>query len=163
MNHHRCFRICCTALLAASSFATPSTLFAQQPNPPTGPMAPEKYKNIQVLMNVPADQLELTMRYVSAAVDMECVSCHVQDATTGEFAYEKDEKRNKQTARQMMKMVNAINAGGFGINVACATCHAGHNQPVGLPLAEMMTPDEVAQMNAAAARGAAPRGQCHSL
>jgi hypothetical protein len=95
---------------------------------------------------------------VSAATGIACVGCHVQDADTGQFAYDKDDKRNKQTARQMMKMVNAINAGNYGINVACATCHAGHNQPVGLPLAEMMTPDQITQMSAAAARGGQPGG-----
>src|SRR5690349_761003 len=96
--------------IAASPLTVAAVAAAQQPQQPTGPMAPEKYKNIQVLTNVPADQLDLTMRYVSAAVGLPCVSCHVQDASTGEFAYEKDDKRNKQTARTMMKMVNAINA-----------------------------------------------------
>src|SRR5262249_46614708 len=97
--------------------------------------------------------------YVSAATGIACVGCHVQDADTGQFAFDKDDKRNKQTARQMMKMVSAINAGNYGINVACATCHAGHNQPVGLPLAEMMTTDQIAQRNAApTARGGQPGG-----
>src|SRR5215831_3597428 len=114
----------------AATLVTPQ-LFAQQPAP-TGPMAPEKYKNIQVLTNVPADQLPLTMTYVSAATGIACVGCHVQDADTGQFAYDKDDKRSKQTARQMMKMVNSINAGNFGVTVACATCHGGRNQPAGL-------------------------------
>ena len=117
-----------------------------QPDPaPTGPMANEKYKNIQALTNVPADQLDVTMRYVSAAINMRCTDCHVQEAS-GEISYEKDDKRAKQTARSMMKMLNGINAANYGIRVECATCHAGHNQPVGLPLAEMLTPEQVAQM-----------------
>lgn len=128
---------------------------AQAPAAPTGPLAPEKYKNIQVLTTVPADQFDLAMRFVSAAVAMPCVNCHVQDAATGEFSYDKDDKRMKQTARTMMKLVNTVNAGGFGVNVNCGTCHAGHNQPVGLTFAEMMTPE---QMTQAAAQAAAPRG-----
>jgi len=117
----------------------------QQAPAPTGPMAPEKYKNIQVLTNVPADQLEVTMRYVSAAVSQRCIDCHVQEPS-GEWSYEKDDKRTKQTARSMMKMVYGVNAGNFGVQVECATCHAGHTRPVGLPMAEMLTPEQVAQM-----------------
>ena len=41
-----------------------------QAPPPQGPFAPEKYKNIQVLTKVPADQLDLAMRYVSAATGL---------------------------------------------------------------------------------------------
>src|SRR5665213_3208008 len=65
-----------------------------QPDPtPTGPMANEKYKNIQALTNV------------SAAINMRCTDCHVQEAS-GEMSYEKDDKRAKQTARSMMKMLH---------------------------------------------------------
>ena len=121
-----------------------------QPDPaPTGPMAPEKYKNIQVLTNVQADQLDATMRYVSASTSLKCSDCHVQEAT-GQWSYEKDDKRTKQTARNMMKMVIGINAANYGVQVQCETCHAGHNRPTGLPMAEMLTPEQVAQMNAPA-------------
>jgi photosynthetic reaction center cytochrome c subunit len=126
---------------------------AAQPQAPTGPMAPEKYKNIQVLTDVPADQLDLTMRYISAAVGMQCTNCHVRDQATGEFSYEKDDLRPKQTARNMIKMVKAINAGGFGVTANCATCHNGKNRPPGLQMAAMMTAEEMAAM---AARAAGP-------
>ncbi len=146
------------ALLTALAIIAPQGILAQppqggpgagrgpqQPPAPTGPMANEKYKNIQALTNVQADQLDVTMRYVSAAINMRCTDCHVQEAS-GEMSYEKDDKRAKQTARSMMKMVNGINAANYGIRVECATCHSGHNQPVGLPMAEMLTPEQVAQM-----------------
>lgn len=119
---------------------------------PTGPLAPEKYKNIQVLTNVPADQLETTMRYVSAAVAQPCTGCHVQEES-GQFSYEKDDKRTKQTARNMMKMVLGINSSNYGVQVECATCHAGHQRPVGLQMAEMMTPEQIAEANAAPPSG----------
>ena len=118
---------------------------AQAPAP-QGPFAPEKYKNIQVLTKVPADQLDLAMRYVSAATGLQCISCHVQDQATGEWAYEKDDKRGKQTAREMMKMVDAINAGNFGITANCGTCHQGRNQPAGLQIAQPLTPEQLAAM-----------------
>ncbi len=140
---------------------------AQAPAPPQGPLAPEKYKNIQVLTSVPADQFDLTMRFVSAAVDMPCSSCHVRDDATGEWQYDKDDRRSKQTARNMMKMVLAVNANArdYGLNsINCATCHQGHNQPQGLQLAQMATPEEIARAQAIAAarqggqggRGGAP-------
>ena len=44
---------------------------AQQPAAPAGPLAPEKYKDIQVLKDVPADQLDLTMRYFVAATGLQ--------------------------------------------------------------------------------------------
>jgi len=140
------------ALLAVLTVAGPQGIRAQGPGggpqapaAPTGPLAPEKYKNIQVLTNIAADQMDTTMRYVSASVGMRCTECHVQEAS-GQFSFEKDDKRAKQTARQMMKMVYAINAGGFGVQAECATCHSGNNRPAGLPMATMLTPEQVAQM-----------------
>ncbi|HVY94498.1 MAG TPA: photosynthetic reaction center cytochrome c subunit family protein [Bryobacteraceae bacterium] len=149
-----------SAVTFAALFTAPAWVMAQPqqgrggqtPAAPTGPLAPEKYKNIQVLTNVPADEIETTMRYVSAAVGQPCSGCHVQEAS-GQFSYEKDDRRTKQTARNMMKMVLGINASNYGLQVECATCHAGRQRPVGLPMAEMMTPEQVAQMNAAPAGG----------
>jgi hypothetical protein len=156
----------CAGLTIAAMFALPAGLRAQPPQgrgggqPPaaSGPMANEKYKNIQALTNVPAEQLDVTMRYVSAAVNMRCIDCHVQEPS-GEWSYEKDDKRSKQTARQMMKMVNGVNSGNYGIQVQCATCHAGRNQPIGLPMAEMLTPEQIAQTTPASRpAGGIPQG-----
>ena len=116
-------------------------------------MAPEKYKNIQMLNDVPADQLDLTMRYIVAATGIQCAGCHVVDATTGELQPDKDDKAGKKTARQMMNMVKTINAGDFGARVSCGTCHAGRNQPAGLVTATMLTSEQIA---AAAQAAAAP-------
>ena len=130
------------------------------PPPPQGPFAPEKYKNIQVLTDVPADQFDLAMRYVSAATGLQCITCHVQDPTTGEWAYDKDDKRGKQTAREMMKMVKAINAGNFGITANCGTCHQGRNQPAGLQITQPLTSEQLAAMaqQQAARQGMPPGG-----
>src|SRR5262245_21732697 len=79
------------------------TMRAQQPPQaaPAGPLAPEKYKDIQVLKDVPADQLDLLMRYFVAATSLQCQSCHMRDQATGVFSYEKD-TRGKSTARNMI-------------------------------------------------------------
>src|SRR6185436_1401595 len=157
MNSSQWFRRAALLIALAIPSAALTVVRAQQPQgagqtpaAPAGPLAPAVYKNIQVLTDVPADQLDLTMRFVSAAVGMPCLQCHVQDATTGEWAYDKDDKRSKQTARDMMKMVYAIRAGGVARTANCATCHNGKNRPPGLPLAEMMSPDQITAANAAA-------------
>jgi hypothetical protein len=136
----------------------------QQPAAPTGPLAPEKYKDIQLLKDVPADQLDLLMRYFVAATSLQCQSCHVRDQATGVFSYEKD-TRGKTTARNMIRMVQSVNANRdqFGASINCATCHQGRNQPAGLQLAVMMTPEQVAALArqtaaAPAAAGAPPQG-----
>jgi len=123
----------------------------QQPAAPSGPLAPEKYKDIQVLKDVPADQLDVTMRYFVAATGLNCSNCHVRDQATGVFTYESD-TRAKTTARNMIKLVQTVNAGDFGARINCGTCHQGRNQPAGLTAALMMTPDQLAAAAAQAAR-----------
>ncbi|MGA8764338.1 MAG: photosynthetic reaction center cytochrome c subunit family protein, partial [Candidatus Sulfotelmatobacter sp.] len=74
------------------------------PAAPSGPkMAEEQFKNIQVLKGVPADQLIPAMQFITASLGVECDFCHVQGA------FEKDDKKTKQTARKMMEMMFAIN------------------------------------------------------
>jgi hypothetical protein len=122
----------------------------QTPTTPTGPMAPERYKDIQVLTDVPADQLVPTMRYFVIATGIQCNGCHQTDATTGQLNPAAD-SRGKTTARGMINLVKTVNAGSFGARINCATCHAGRNQPAGLPLAQTMTPEQIAQAAQAAA------------
>jgi hypothetical protein len=60
---------------------------------------------------------------------VECDYCHVAGA------FEKDDKKPKQTARKMMEMMFAINANNFESKreVTCNTCHRGHTTPVAIP------------------------------
>ncbi len=91
--------------------------------------AEEQFKNIQVLKGVPADQIIPTMQFITASLGVECDFCHVQGA------FEKDDKKNKQTARKMMEMMFAINADNFDRHreVTCYSCHRGSSAPVGMP------------------------------
>jgi Photosynthetic reaction centre cytochrome C subunit len=135
----------------------------QGPPAPTGPLAPEKYKNIQVLTDILADQLDLTMRFFVAATGIQCQGCHVRDQATGELAYDQENPRGggKATARKMIAMVKTINAGAdnYGLNgVNCGTCHAGRNQPAGLQPAAVMTLDQVTAFNLQQAAMAARQG-----
>jgi hypothetical protein len=135
------------------------TVMAQQPAPgaagappaqpaPTGPRASEKYKNIQVLKDVPAEQIESTMHFIEAATGHRCVDCHVQEAN-GQFSFDKDDKREKETARDMIKIVKTVNDEFFNgrVQVSCATCHKGARPVSTAPLAELLTPAQIAAMN----------------
>ena len=69
--------------------------------------AAQQFKNIQVLKDIPADQLIPAMQFITASLGVECEFCHVQDA------FEKDDKKTKVTARKMMEMMFTINQGKF--------------------------------------------------
>lgn len=111
----------------------------------------QEYKNIQVLKDVPADQIDLTMQYFMAATGFTCAQCHLRDAATGAFTFDADTPM-KTTARSMIQLVNTVNAGNFGARINCATCHQGRNRPAGLTPAVVFTPDQLA------ARAGAPGG-----
>jgi photosynthetic reaction center cytochrome c subunit len=91
--------------------------------------AEEQFKNIRVLKGISADQLIPSMQFISASLGVECEFCHVRGA------FEKDDKKPKQTARQMMEMMFAINADNFDRErkVTCYSCHRGSTEPVGMP------------------------------
>lgn len=92
--------------------------------------AVQQFKNIQVLKDIPADQLIPTMQFIAGALGVDCQFCHV------EHAMDKDDKKEKQTARKMMAMELTINADQFDgrIEVTCYTCHRGSPHPVGIPI-----------------------------
>ncbi|HEU5411815.1 MAG TPA: c-type cytochrome [Candidatus Acidoferrales bacterium] len=119
------------ALALTVGVAAQSQQTQQPPSPADmqGKTAGQYYKNIQVLKDVPASQLVPGMRYITTALGVRCDFCHVQD----NFAA--DDKRPKQTARQMMTMLFAINKDNFNNRpeVSCFTCHQGHQEPMGAP------------------------------
>ena len=96
---------------------------------PAGPTAAERFKNIQVLKDIPADSLIPSMNFISASLGVECAFCHVNP-------FDKDEKQEKATAREMITMTMAINKDNFKGHreVTCNTCHRGASKPVAIPL-----------------------------
>jgi photosynthetic reaction center cytochrome c subunit len=138
--------------VSAQQSAAPAAQAPGQP-PGGGRGGPQQPKNIQVLKDVPADQLMLTMQYIAASLGVQCNYCHVQGQN------DLDDKETKKTAREMMKMVDKLNATFFDgkPRVSCASCHNGRSRPVRTPpLAINMTPEQAAA--AAAARGRGGRG-----
>jgi photosynthetic reaction center cytochrome c subunit len=108
-----------------------STLRAQsgeaKPKPKT---TQEAFKNIQVLKDLPPGQLIPAMQFITASLGVECDFCHVRGA------FDKDDKKPKQTARKMMQMMFALNQQNFEgrHEVTCYSCHGGASKPVSIPL-----------------------------
>ena len=91
------------------------------------------FRNIKVLQQVPAGRLLRMMNYGYArSLGVSCDHCHV----VGEW--EKEDRAQKQIARQMRAMVDSINRGLLakieGLEsdnpvVNCTTCHRGMTKP----------------------------------
>ena len=103
--------------------------------PPVSKTAAQQFKNVQVLKDIPAGQIIPTMQFMAGALGVDCEFCHV------ERAMDKDDKKEKQTARKMIEMELAINKAHFKneIEVTCYTCHRGSPHPVGVPILTVST------------------------
>ena len=112
------------ALFALTFFAPKSSMQTKQLE-----TAGQKFKNIKVLNDMPADQLGKVMNIFSASLNVKCNFCHVE----GDFA--KDGKEEKETARQMIKMNLELNKNYFDNRpeISCNTCHNGKTHPQSLP------------------------------
>src|SRR5437667_8647785 len=99
-------------------------------SPPGAMSAAEAYHNIQVLKEITADQLVPAMQFITYSLGVECSYCHAENA------FEKDDKKPKQTARKMMQMMSAIDRDNFDAKqvVTCYSCHRGAPQPVATPI-----------------------------
>jgi DNA-binding transcriptional regulator YiaG len=93
--------------------------------------AEQVFKNIQTLKGVPAKRLPLVMNAYTRALGVSCAYCHTVDQ------WEKEDKPAKQAARDMMRMVAAVNNDHIknmktivaGASVSCSTCHRGRPHP----------------------------------
>ncbi len=123
----RRFAIAAAALVAATSLIAARPAQAPQTNGPK--TAVQAFKNIQVLKDIPADELIPSMQFITNSLGVECDFCHV------EGAFDKDDKDEKKTARKMMTMMITINQENFEGKkvVSCNTCHRGTPHPQGIP------------------------------
>jgi photosynthetic reaction center cytochrome c subunit len=130
MNFIHPRQFCRIAFLFSGALLTNSLLTPAQQQTPGPKTAEQQFKNIQALKDIPADQLIPTMQFIAGALGVDCEFCHV------EHAMDKDDKKEKQTARKMIEMELAINKAHFKneIEVTCYTCHRGASHPVGVPI-----------------------------
>ncbi len=145
---------CASAVLVIANLRTPkvaanerdfSPLFSTlgMPQPAQTPAAEQtvaqegREKNIKLLGDLPASQLIPVMNYFAVSMGRRCNFCHVNNQ--GQWDYASDAKPEKNTAREMIRMVLDTNKNFFkgNLEVQCYTCHRGRNNPqsvVTLPL-----------------------------
>src|SRR3954469_6737822 len=117
------------AAIAAAALAVGQSRQFAQTTPPQVVTAGQKFKNIKVLNDMPADQLGKVMNIFASSLGVNCSFCHnTKDYSLGE-------KKEKQTARKMIAMTFEINKANFNgrTEVTCNTCHGGHEHPVAAP------------------------------
>lgn len=112
---------------------------------------PDEPENLEVLPDtVGPDDLRRTMNHFTDALGVECSFCHVGEGELSEHDFASDDEEHKESARVMMRMVEAINTehleqlehehegeeaahAGFTLppdgEVTCVTCHRGSAHP----------------------------------
>ena len=112
--------------------------------PAAGQFPPDSVVNLQVLSEDMAPrQVIRVMREFAMGLGVRCEHCHVGEAgqPLRSFDFVSDEKPTKEKARDMLRMVTAINGEHLAnlparsdppLEVTCATCHHGLNKPVTL-------------------------------
>jgi len=128
---------------------TPAVAPSQQDKP-----TEQVQKNIKVLNGLPQSQLIPVMNFFSASLGVRCTFCHVNN--NGVWAFDSDEKPEKDRAREMITMVLGVNKTTFkgGVEVSCYTCHRGSRNPVSLPPLPLPIPSPRPSAPAANAPGA---------
>ncbi len=135
--------------ILSALLAVPSLLAAQ--NPPRGPGGPggpnDSLRNLKVFpATMTRQQLIPIMQGMAGALGVECEYCHVVDSANPgpggrpRLNFPADDKRTKQTARIMLRMVMDINRRLDSIperpqpnvTVSCTTCHRGVARPAPL-------------------------------
>jgi Photosynthetic reaction centre cytochrome C subunit len=127
-------------IIAISTFALFALAFLAQKSEMQTKIetAGQKFKNIKVLNDMPADQMGKVMNLFSASLGVNCNFCHVGD----DFA--KDGKKEKEDTREMIKMTFALNKDHFDNRpeISCNTCHNGREHPVSAPNLSPKVADE---------------------
>ena len=102
---------------------------------------PQKLQNLKVFpKDIPVRALIDTMRSFTRALGVRCTYCHVgkEGEPLSSFDFPSDDKQTKTKAREMLRMVGAINTEYLtklpdrrtpAISVACTTCHRGVAEP----------------------------------
>jgi len=106
---------------------------AQQPAAAPAPLSDQVFKNVQVMKGIPVDQFMATMGFFSASLGMSCEDCHMaDDRDWSGFAADNARKRRARQMIQMMQKINADNFGGRQM-VTCYSCHRGQDAPRTIP------------------------------
>jgi len=118
--------ICCLP------FVEDATAALELQTPASEKTADQVYKNIQVLKDLPASDLDGVMQFMSASLGVGCTHCHAD-------TWESDSRTAKLGTRRMILMTRAINKENFSSNpaITCHTCHQGQPRTIPLPPADL--------------------------
>jgi tetratricopeptide (TPR) repeat protein len=110
-------------------------------SPATAQWPPERFENLRVLSDtIPQRELIDLMAGFTRALGVRCTHCHVgeEGAPLSTYDFPNDEKPTKRKAREMLRMVQAINGQHLAglddradppVRVQCVTCHGGRTTP----------------------------------
>jgi len=129
------------ALAFGCSLSASGRLFAQSSELPNlKPLQiPNRFTNLKVLpVDISRDRLITLMNQFAGQLGVRCSFCHEINSQTGRANFASDIKPEKQTARLMIRMTNAIDSK-FLVQlpvqikarekVSCYTCHRGQPMP----------------------------------
>lgn len=134
----RTHRTTAIALSSAAPFLILATAYAARTGQENAekaktPTAAQKYKNIRVLKNLPADQLGPLMHQWNDSLGVQCTFCHeVETNAEGRHVgFERDVKPEKAMARKMVQMTMKLNKSEKLLEgrATCFMCHHGHARP----------------------------------
>lgn len=125
-----------TVLAVLALLACPGARSALAQGPPG---EAEKPMNLQVLpKDISRDDLERTMRQISAALGVRCNHCHAWAKGGEGLDFASDARDEKKTARTMLQMTRALNTDwltrvmsedGGQMQASCVMCHRGSERP----------------------------------
>jgi outer membrane lipoprotein-sorting protein len=97
-------------------------------------MSQDVFKNVQILRGIPVDEFMDTMGMFAASLGYDCASCHDPNISSDRSLFAVATPA-VQKARQMIVMMNTINAANFGgaQRITCFTCHRGQISPAAIP------------------------------
>jgi hypothetical protein len=121
----------CPASLLACAFALACV--------PAWAQIPDTFKNLRVLpKDIAKPDIVGTMRGWATELGVRCTHCHVGPDNLQGMDFASDDKPTKRAAREMLRMVQSINAGTLKSlppreaprqAVSCVTCHRGAARP----------------------------------
>jgi len=115
-------------------------------------------KNVKLLGDLPVSQFIPVMNYFATSLGRRCNFCHVNN--NGQWDYASDTKPEKNTAREMIKLVLDTNKTLAGLKldpIACYTCHRGRTSPQSVPTLPLPLPSPPPTNAGGGAPGAAPQ------